>query len=137
MRERSGCTSVKPDVYADFVRREIENEVRTAELKELAKKPALLEEVKESLTETADALKDTEQALKEDATSDSEASSTEEKSEDPPEKTEQTLGDMARASWADPPVSEAAEKTADPAPADDTLDPTPSTEEDERPERAT
>ena len=43
--------------YADFVRREIENEVRTAELKALAEKPTVLNEVKDALTETVDTLK--------------------------------------------------------------------------------
>ncbi len=89
--------------YADFVRREIENEVRTAELKALAEKPTVLNEVKDALTETVDTLKDTEQELKDDLTPHSKDSSpTNTTNEDSSEKTEQTLGDMAKASWSGP-----------------------------------
>ena len=90
--------------YADFVRREIENEVRAAELKALAEKPTVLNEVKDALTETVDTLKATEKELKEEVvTSDSKDSSpTNPTNEDSSEKTEQTLGDMAKASWSGP-----------------------------------
>ena len=135
--------------YADFVRREIENEVRSAELKELAKKPAVLDEVKESLSETADALKSTEQELKQFAAPVSEESAP--VSEVTPEKPQQTLGDMARASWSDSSATEVAEqKSAEPesvgpAPEDSvegnsesSTDPSPEfTDGDERREQTT
>ena len=53
--------------YADYVRREIESEVRTAELREAIEKPAVLEEVKEAVAETEQALKETELELQESA----------------------------------------------------------------------
>ena len=134
--------------YADFVRREIESEVRNAELKELAEKPAILDEVKDALTETSDALKDTEQELKEDVTADGKDSSTadpvsEDAAEKPvskhaAEKPVQTLGDMARASWSGPTTS--APKNDDPveAPTEESPDSTPElTDSDERRERTT
>lgn len=125
--------------YADFVRREIENEVRNAELKELTEKPAILNEVKDALTEASDALKDTEQELKEDATAGGKDSSAAEPvSEVATEKPVPTLGDMARASWAGPTTS--TPKNDDPVEANsqESPDSTPElTGSDERRERTT
>lgn len=125
--------------YADFVRREIENEVRNAELKEVAEKPAILNEIKDALTETSDSLKDTEQELKEEITADGKDSSTTDPvSEDVAEKPVQTLGDMARASWSGPETS--APKNDDPVEVtpEESSDSIPElTDSDERRERTT
>ena len=128
--------------YADFVRREIENEVRSAELAELTKKPAILDEVKASLSDTVDTLKSTEQALKEDvAPADKEANEVQDQPDDEPEKPEQTLGDMARASWSGPSQSESAERpgvdavTAEPPATPSAPTSTPMTDNDEQRDR--
>ena len=106
--------------YADIVRREIENEVRSAELKELAKKPALLNDVKESITETADVLKSTEKELQQvvepGGTDSSNSGKSSEASEQTPHK---TLGEMARSSWSNQSGPAAVEQ---PSTGDDTTE---------------
>lgn len=125
--------------YADFVRREIESEVRNAELKELAEKPAILEEVKDALTETSDTLKETEQELKEDVASDSkDSSAATPTTEDPSEKPEQTLGDLARASWSGPTMPSPDDKEPVETTPEEPPDSTPElTDNDERRESTT
>ena len=118
--------------YADFVRREIESEVRSAELKDIVKKPALIEEVKDTLNETAQTLKDVEQGLKEEVVPGGEtvSSAYEEGEQDSAEQPEQTLGELARASWKGPSTSDSAPDDPEAGVLQESVDSTPETSND-------